>query len=74
MAAATKREGGAERSLHSKYEILSRYLEMVLALMLNSLALPTDPSQKMDGVGVTQIPPERLENVLLGLTNFVLGV
>ena len=28
----------------------------------------------MDGVGVTQIPPEHLENVLLGLENFVLGV
>ena len=28
----------------------------------------------MDGVGVTQIPPEHLENILLGLENFVLGV
>ena len=28
----------------------------------------------MDGVGVTQIPPEHLENVSLGLENFVLGV
>ena len=28
----------------------------------------------MDGVGVTQSPPECLENVSLGLENFVLGV
>ena len=28
----------------------------------------------MDGVGVTQIPPKHLENVSLGLENFILGV
>ena len=28
----------------------------------------------MDGVGVTQILPEHLENVSLGLENFILGV
>ena len=28
----------------------------------------------MDGVGVTQIPPKHLENILLSLENFILGV
>ena len=41
MVAAAKREGGAERSLHSKHKISSRYSEMVLASMSNSLASPT---------------------------------
>ena len=50
MAAAAKREGGAERSLHSKHEISSRYLEMVLALTLNLPASLTLHKQWM-GLG-----------------------
>jgi hypothetical protein len=41
MAAAAKREGGAESSLHSKHEISRKYLAVVLASTSYSSALLT---------------------------------